>query len=268
VIDATGTYGNHNWLGPDGLPAAGEPAAQAHIEYGLPDVLGNDRDRYSSRSTLLVGDGDSAATSLVALVELAGQAPDTWITWVTRRACDAGAPRPIVTADDDPLPERKRLAQAANRLAADDANHVTWYGGTMVEAVAWHADLDRFTVRLGGKHAADAEFDRVIANVGYRPNASIFGELQVDLCHVSEAPAGLAKARRNGAPDSAARGAASCGPQSLVTAEPDFYILGAKSFGRDSRFLISIGVRQIRELFAVIGDRADLDLYATMAHLR
>ena len=50
-----------------------------------------------------------------------------------------------------------------------------------------------------------------------------------------------------------------------MNAEPDFYILGAKSFGRDSRFWISIGLEQIRELFTIIGDRAELDLYATMA---
>ena len=53
----------------------------------------------------------------------------------------------------------------------------------------------------------------------------------------------------------------------LVTPEPDFYVLGAKSYGRDSRFLIAHGLQQIRALFTLIGDRADLDLYATMAGL-
>jgi hypothetical protein len=33
VIDASGTFGNHNWLGPGGLPALGEQAAEEHIEY-------------------------------------------------------------------------------------------------------------------------------------------------------------------------------------------------------------------------------------------
>jgi hypothetical protein len=238
VIDATGTYGNHNWLGHGGVPALGELAAEPHIEYGLSDVLGADRERYAARRTLLVGAGYSAATNLVALAELAGQAPDTWITWVTRAGAVEGAPGPMCSLPDDPLPERSRLAAQANRLAADDANHVTWLGGTTVEAITWHADLQRFSARLLGKHAGEFEFDRVIANVGFRGDDRIHDELQV--------PSSLAM-----------------GPE----AERDFYILGAKSLGRDSRFLLSQGLEQIRAVFVIIADRADLNLYATMARL-
>ena len=57
------------------------------------------------------------------------------------------------------------------------------------------------------------------------------------------------------------------GPQSLITPEPDFYILGAKSYGRNPNFLISIGLEQIRDLFTIIGDREDLDLYKTAVTL-
>jgi hypothetical protein len=57
------------------------------------------------------------------------------------------------------------------------------------------------------------------------------------------------------------------GPQSLLNPEPDFYILGAKSYGRNSSFLISIGLQQIRDLFTIIGDRADLDLYRNAVNL-
>jgi len=267
VIDTTGTYANHNWLGPDGIPAVGEMAAQAHIEYGLPDILGRQRDHYSSRNILLIGDGDSAATNLVELSELAGQAPDTWITWATRRACDEKLPAPVVPTPDDRLPRRGQLARTANGLAADDANHVTFYSGTTVEAVAWHADLDRFAVRLAGKHAGDMEFDRIIANVGYRPDGTIYRELQFDECYATGAPAGTAKARfaRSAGKESPNSGVWDAA--SLCTPEPDFYILGAKSFGRDSRFLICDGLDQIRALFAILGDRADLDLYATMKGL-
>jgi hypothetical protein len=53
------------------------------------------------------------------------------------------------------------------------------------------------------------------------------------------------------------------GPQSLTNPEPDFYILGAKSYGRDPNFLVAIGLQQIRDVFTIIGDREDLDLYKT-----
>ncbi|MEX2111557.1 MAG: hypothetical protein WD845_00125 [Pirellulales bacterium] len=261
VIDTTGTYGCGNWLGAGGIPAVGERAAAAHIEYGLPDVLGHDRDHFHGRSTLLVGDGDSAAASVAALAALAGQSPDTWVTWVTRRECNEQLPQPVEPPLDNVLPERQRVAALANRLAADDANHVTFYSGTCVEAVAWHADRDRFAVRLAGKHAGEFEFDRVIANVGYRPDHSLHRELHVALCAACEAPAGMAKILA----DLGAGG--TLDPRALLNPEPDFYILGAKSFGRDSRFTIATGLEQVRALFTILGDRADLDLYATMPGL-
>lgn len=245
VIDATGTYGRHNWLGHGGIPAIGELDAAPHIEYGLPDVLGAMHGRYASRNVLLVGDGDSAATSLVALAELAAQAPDTWITWVTRERPGDPSQTPVRVLDDDPLPERGRIARRANQLAADDANHVTHLGATAVEAITWHADLERFAVRLIGRHAGEMEFDQVIANVGYRPDERIYAELNVERPGSAGGPM----------------------PASLVTGEPDFYILGAKRLGRDSRFLISQGLDEVRQLFTILGDRADLDLYATMGQL-
>ena len=52
-------------------------------------------------------------------------------------------------------------------------------------------------------------------------------------------------------------------PQSLLSPEPDFYVIGSKSFGRDSRFLLSDGREQIRALFTILGDREGLNLYAT-----
>jgi thioredoxin reductase len=262
VIDTTGTYGNHNWMGHGGIPAIGELAAQAHIEYGVADVLDSER-RYASRRTLLVGDGYSAATSLVALSRLAARAPDTWITWVTRAACDQLRPEPMRLIPDDPLAERSRLARAANRLAVDDANHVTLFSGTTVDSLTWHADLERFSVRLLGKHAGEFEFDRVIANVGYGPDNRIFNQLQVRECYRSGAPHGMGRVL-------AARDADEIDPstldaETLLNPEPDFYILGSKSFGRDSRFFISHGLEQIRQLFTIIGDRAELNLYDTMA---
>ena len=50
---------------------------------------------------------------------------------------------------------------------------------------------------------------------------------------------------------------------------PDFYCLGAKSFARyqAAEFSFANGLEQIRRLFAMLMDRAALDLYATMDKL-
>lgn len=237
VIDCAGTLRSPNWLGHGGIPAIGELVARCHVEYGLPDVLGGERGRYAGRNVLVLGSGDSAAANVVALAELAAQTPDTWITWVTRAA--DGADGPLTIMADDPLSERKRLATLANRLAADDANHITHLAETSVQVVRWHADLDRFDVELVGKHAGAMEFDRVIANVGYRADHGLASEL--DLRPVDAG--------------------------GLLRREVDYYILGAKSADRDPRFYIAEGLRQIRALFAIIGDRAELDLYAAMPRL-
>ena len=246
VLDTTGTYRCANWLGPDGLPALGELAARPHVEYGLPDVRGAARERYAGRNILLVGDGDSAVTTLVALADLASQTSDTWITWATRTP----PPDPPWSMPNalEPLVDRERIHEQARRLSAGDANHVTHLPDTSVESIVWHPDLERFSVRLAGKDANqpdEREFDRVIANVGYRGQPELFEELQVDRVGVIGAPL----ANR------------------FITSEPDFYVLGAKSWGRDGQFRIAIGLEQIREVFSVIGDRANLDLYATMGKL-
>ncbi len=47
----------------------------------------------------------------------------------------------------------------------------------------------------------------------------------------------------------------------LRNPEPNFYILGAKSYGRNSAFLLRAGFEQVREVFALITGKADLDLY-------
>ncbi|HEV7223618.1 MAG TPA: hypothetical protein VGN42_13005, partial [Pirellulales bacterium] len=105
VIDTTGTYGNHNWAGASGIPAAGERAAAEQIKYGLPDVHGADREEYAGRRVLLVGAGYSAATNAVALAELARSAPGTQTTWLTRPSAPPRSPHgPIAIIPDDRLP--------------------------------------------------------------------------------------------------------------------------------------------------------------------
>ena len=42
------------------------------------------------------------------------------------------------------------------------------------------------------------------------------------------------------------------GSATLRNPEPGFFILGAKSYGRDSRFLLRIGLEQIQSAFELI----------------
>ena len=105
VLDCSGTYPNHNWLGAGGIPCPGETENQQQLTWTLPDVAGNDRERFQGKRTLVVGSGYSAATTVVALADLARESPGTNVVWLTRSKREL----PIGALPDDQLTERAEL---------------------------------------------------------------------------------------------------------------------------------------------------------------
>ncbi len=247
VIDTSGVLGQPNWCGRGGIPARGERGLRSRIEFSLPDVLGRERAHYADRHTLIIGEGTSAAMTVTALSQLGQEAPDTHITWVTCAAFDKVGPLAI---NSEVPSAQQALADEANRLACGGHPCVSWLGRRSLEAIHYDESAHTFHVTLDGDDKA-LRFDRVVADVGHRPDLSIFRELHVETCLANET----------------VRGENSDGPQKLILAEPDFYVLGAKSAGRHSPFLYATGLEQIRQLFSIIGDRVDLDLYATAQNL-
>ena len=70
IIDATGTYGNNNWIGRGGLPALNEK--KADITYVIPNPnTENYKRTYSNSTTAIIGSGASAITALNDLKKLA-----------------------------------------------------------------------------------------------------------------------------------------------------------------------------------------------------
>lgn len=270
VIDATGVFSNPNWLGQGGIPAVGELGARPQIEYGAPDVLGAERHRYAGKRTLVAGAGHSAATTVTALAQLAAEEPGTAIVWITRYPMDDSEAGPVTLISGDRLPERNRLAVEANALARGGDRYVEHLPGVAVDQVEYDPASQQFRVRLGffepSETAAEQTFDRIVANVGYRPDNRIYEELQVHQCYATEGPLKLAAALQ-GKTSADCLAQPATGPQSLLNPEPDFYILGAKSYARNSQFLYVNGLEQIRELFTIIGDRENLNLYASAKSL-
>lgn len=260
VLDCSGNWANPTWLGRGGVPALGERESRDVIEYYPVDVAGAGRVRYAGRRTLLVGDGLSAATTAVALAGLAAEDPGTQVVWVTRSAEAA----PIHAIADDPLPRRAELTEAANRVATEPAPGIEWQPGSGVRAARWQPDVGHFEVVLGTPGGERSEqFDRVIANVGYEPDDSIYRELQIHECYATRAPMKLAASLLA----AAAEAGGDClklggfGPDVLVNPEPDFFILGMKSYGRNSAFLLSTGYEQVRDVFCLLTGQPELDLY-------
>ena len=168
------------------------------------------------------------------------------IVWVVR-SHDAG-PLPII--DNDPLPERQRLTRMANLQARGTHPRVDFRNGTSVESISEeHGDL---VVTLDTRGSTDTiRVDRVLALVGYAPDSSMYRELHVHECYATEGPMSLAATlATESSTDCLAQ--ESPGADVLRTPEPGFFILGAKSYGRNSSFLIRMGLEQVRQVYSLI----------------
>jgi hypothetical protein len=256
VLDCTGTYGNARHLGDGGIPALGELAARPHIAWGLVDVLGERRADYADRTVLVIGAGHSAATTVCLLAELAKEHPATWTIWLARGA----GSQPIRRVMTDPLRERDGLAARANTLATRGEGNVEFHPQAVIDAVEHHGK-DGFTVRVtvAGKPRT-FQADRVIANVGYDPDNQLYRQLQVHECYASLGPMKLAAAL-SGHAGADCLAVPAQGAETLRNPEPNFFILGSKSYGRASNFLLRTGYEQVKEVFTLLTGQSDLDLY-------
>ncbi len=247
VLDCTGTFGNHNWLGNGGIPCLGEDDSLQQIRYDLPDILGTDKEEFSGKRILVLGAGYSAATNVVALAELAKSDSRTQVDWVTR----SFAERPLTPIENDSLNERDELTSQANQLASDPKSVVNWTPRWVVECLRLTKESnDQIEVTLSSGNDEQRKtltVDRIIANVGFRPDRSIYEELQIHECYATQGPMKLAAALL-GENSADCLAQASHGALTLQNPEPNFYILGAKSYGRSSRFLIKIGLVQIEQV--------------------
>jgi thioredoxin reductase len=227
LVDCSGTFGHHRWAGTGGIPAPGELAAQFRIRYTLPDVSGKERHRFAGKHTLVVGSGYSAATTLQALAELADADLRTKVTWAIRRPGYA-----LQLVASDPLPARRQLVRAMLDLTESPPHWLQFLGTAFLESVIADASDRTFSVTLRSESAGRGTnlaltVDNVVCLVGYSPDNSLFEHF----------------------------------PNWPGQAPKDSFILGAKSYGTKSNFLLTDGHHQIRDAFRVIEGNRDLDLY-------
>ena len=263
VIDATGVYPNPNATGSGGLPAIGEESLGDRFDRHLPDVLGKDRARYAGKRVFLVGDGRSVANAVAdldGLVRAGGEGARTRIEWVHRlRGEESFAPVPAMEL------AQLTVLRELNERSARIAREATWIrrhaGATIVAYRALPSGAIEVVLVDPRGVELRIEVDRVLALVGYRPDLSLFRELQVHLCYTSEGTMALASAilaAQSKEPEAAlgCLGQIPHGPETLKNPEPDFYVLGAKSYGRNPNFLLSVGHQQIDDVMGLIGAAA------------
>src|SRR5699024_7149628 len=289
VIDASGTWSQHNPLGTAGLPAPGETDAASFLLGPLPDVLGRDRQRAAGRHVVVVGAGHSAANTLLSLAQLRRAEPGTRVTWLVR-----GGPgeRAYGGGGADGLPARGMLGSQLGR--AGRGARVPWlvrggwvgraYGGgaagglpargmlgsqlrraveagevelmlsTTITAMRPAGDRLELTVATAGGERR-LVVDGVAGATGFRPDLGMLRELRLDLDPGVEAPSRLAPLID---PEFHSCGTVPAhGADVLAHPEPDFYIAGMKSYGRAPTFLLATGYEQVRSIVAQLaGDTA------------
>ena len=253
VIDASGTWATPNPLGASGLPADGEAENRDRIAYGIPDILGRDRNLYAGATTLVVGSGHSAGNALLELAQLAESAPRTSILWATRGSELA---RIYSGGDADQLPARGELGANVKELV--DGRHVTLQTGFAVVALRKaNGGIIVEGETADGRHRV-GPVDRIIAVTGQRPDLSLTRELRLDLDPWLESTKALGPLI-----DPNVHSCGSVPPhghRELAHPEPGFYTVGIKSYGRAPTFLLLTGYEQVRSVAAAIaGDIAAAD---------
>ncbi len=247
VLDATGV-GVPTAIGAGGLAAPGERAIGERAIRDL-GALDDRRAALAGARVVLIGHGHSAANALGVLDELAAAGPPPQVTWAVRTL----NLRPCVEVASDPLPERQRVAARANALAARPPAWLRVERRASVEAIAApDGAAGPLRITLSGGRTVPA--DHLIALTGYRPAPGLLDELAVELSAVTEGAAGLARAMAN------VTDCLSCpavAPAALASGEPGFHLVGARSYGRATTFLLQTGFAQLDTILdGLAGPRA------------
>ncbi|HEX6901783.1 MAG TPA: FAD-dependent oxidoreductase [Thermoanaerobaculia bacterium] len=241
VIDATGTWGHPNSLGDAGIPAPGERAFGGEIRRDIPD-FSREAEDWAGKTVLVAGAGHSAQTAVRDLAGLAGAR----VIWVLRN------PEPCWgTREDDPLPERARLAAEAAALAGGASPAVEVRRGAVVEEIS--RPNGRFSITLrNGAGSETVEADRILSLTGFVGDQGLYRQLQVHECYATCGPIKLSAALLGaGSGDCLAQ--TTHGAETLANPEPGFFILGSKSYGRNNTFLMRVGWEQVGEVFGLLG---------------
>lgn len=241
VIDASGTWTSPNPAGANGRPAIGEKENRKHIAYGIPDAAGAGKSRYANKRVLVVGSGHSAMDTILGLLRLRAEAPQTSITWAMR---SAPTEKTFGGGSADQLSQRGALGDRAK--AALESGKISLAAPFRVAQFEQRGDALAVTDETGETIIAD----EVIVATGFRPDFSALSEIRLDI------HPWLESARTLGPlidPNEHSCGdVPPHGVRELTQPESNFFIVGMKSYGRAPTFLMATGYEQVRSVVAAL----------------
>ncbi|MFL1997238.1 NAD(P)-binding domain-containing protein [Lysinibacillus irui] len=260
VIDATGTWGNPNPANSTGVWLQNEKALADHIEYGIPDINMNTK-RYANKKIAVIGGGHSAINTLLALAELQEENPSTKLVWIMRKKSVEEA---YGGEEKDALAARGALGVRIHGLV--DTGKVEVITPFYISHVKKEENI-HIIGTINGEQKVLTGFEELIVNAGNRPDLSINSELRLSIDSATESVHALAPLID---PNVHSCGTVRAhGEEILRQPEKDFYIVGAKSYGRAPTFLMATGYEQVRSITAYLSDdeeaskRVELELPET-----
>ena len=248
VLDCTGKSGNPNTLGDGGIPAPGESRLGRRIRRRIPDLRAEPA-AWLGRTVLLAGGGHSAQTVARDFAEIAAGREDSRLLWVLRSDAPTWGAVP-----EDPLCGRRRLTEMAETLFRGASPSVEVLPGLVVDALEEENGRFRVRLRAPGGIRRQVRTDEIVSLTGGVGDHTLYRQLQVHECYATAGPMKLAQTLLEA-------GAADClqqtshGIESLRNPEPGFYLLGDKSYGRNSAFLLTVGWEQVTEVFGELARR-------------
>ena len=256
MIDASGTWEQHNPLGASGLPAGEEAARAADFLVGpLPDVW----------APTVAGSPDAPrswsgwATPPPTPSWRSPSSPArsrTRIVWAIR---GNSARRVFGGGSADQLPDRGRLGADLQDLVTSGAlEYVTGFSTSRLRVAADGQSVTVVGDTPEGERVIDGVHS-VVAATGFRPDLAMLSELQLDLDPGLQAPRVLGPLV-----DPAFHSCGTVAPHGwrelTHESEPGFFVVGMKSYGRAPTFLITTGNEQVRSIAAhLAGDDAAAD---------
>lgn len=260
VIDATGTWGNPNPANSTGVWLQNEKALADHIEYGIPDINTNPK-RYANKKVAVIGGGHSAINTLLALAELQKDNPATTLVWLMRKKSVEEA---YGGEEKDALAARGALGIRIHELV--DTGKIEVVTPFYISQVKKEENI-HIVGTSNGEQKVLTGFDELIVNAGNRPDFTMNIELRLSIDTATESVQALAPLID---PNEHSCGTVRAhGEETLRQPEKNFYIVGAKSYGRAPTFLIATGYEQVRSITAYLsGDeeaskRVELELPET-----
>jgi len=262
VIDATGTWDNPNPVLSEGVWTTEEHSLSDRIFYGIPDVLGKDKERYSGKKVLVVGSGHSAINTLLELGKLKDQAQGTEIVWVLRKAKLKDV---YGGQEQDELAARGELGTRIQKLV--ESKNVKVLTPFYIQELKDNRGKIKVSGALKNEMLYMDDIDEIVSNTGSRPDLSFNREVRVVTDPSLESTVELAPLID---PNVHSCGTVRPhGEKELRQPEKDFYIVGSKSYGRAPTFLMATGYEQVRSVVAaLVGDfetakRVELELPET-----